>query len=1035
MVGVIPMHTEQTRATASCDSYDSLEARIIEQYPLTDVTDDGTLADLIDLAAQVCHCPIALFCVASHTHTEAEPQDYWCKIVRGTTLNMLPGALPWLQQTLASTEGVFECDLLVQESGEDCSDVEANYAFPHDPPLRFYAGLPLIMADGIRIGILAVLSWRTRSLKPDQKQALQALGRQIIHYLVLHQATLPTALPVPPIPINQSDLKQSDLKQSGSKQAENTLQKAFQELADIKFALDEHAIVSITDSQGRITYANQKFCEVSGYDLTEVIGQDHRLINSGHHPSEFFADLWNTVQAGKVWKGEICNRTQAGELFWVDTTIVPIPEDASKYPNLSYHYISIRTDITQRKQTEIALRERSQLAAMGTTVGEILSHGGINNQVLVDCADAIVGYLDLPFARIWTFDQESNVLTLEAIAGQHSHTEDFPKRISLGISIIGFIAQTRKIYQTNDVANDLCIGAKQWVQQEQLQGFVGYPLVMEERLMGVLALFSYHPFTEPMLDALEWIANALAVAIDRASAREALMSRREALLFRLASQIRNSLNLDEILSTTVHEIRTLLKIDRCHFIWCWTNQDPPFLVVTHEAREEGAPSLMGDCPPDQAAALADLLLTLEMVRIDNLDSEENPDLAPILLERMQTNGIVSQLMLPLENRSGQLGAIVCSHGSAHQWGESEVELLRAVVDQMAIAMDQAELYARSRAATLAAETQAEQLSEALQDLRQTQAQLVQTEKMSSLGQMVAGIAHEINNPVNFISGNLNHAQNYIQDLLELIELYQEHHPEPADAVQEHAEDIDLEFLLDDLPKLLNSMKIGAERIRQIVLSLRNFSRLDEAEMKQVDIHEGIDSTLLILHNRLKGSPTCSCIEVVKHYDQLPPVECYAGQLNQVFMNILANAIDALEERPEPAITITTEFIADSAREPSLEPTPGSEADLPDHLAHLAQKTDRPAGMVVIRIRDNGAGMTPATIDKLFDPFFTTKPVGKGTGLGMSISYQIIVQKHGGSLECTSELGKGTEFTIQIPSVQNRQPDHPQETSPGELPQP
>jgi PAS domain S-box-containing protein len=857
---------------------------------------------------------------------------------------------------------------------------------------------------------------RTRSLSDEQKTVLQMLGQQVVQIMELQAApplseelpqTISESMPSP-VPVPQSP--EVDQWQAGA-----MVQKTLQELADIKFALDQHAIVSITDSQGFIIYANQQFCQVSGYELTEIIGQDHRILNSSYHAADFFADLWATIQTGEVWKGEICNRTKTGEAFWVDTTIVPVPEEDTDAENPIYQYIAIRTDITQRKQTEIALRERSQLAALGSTIWETLSHGGTITEVLNNCADAIVGYLDLPFVRIWTFDPEANVLKLEAIAGQHSHTDDFPSRISLGISIIGFVAQTRQVYQTNDVANDLCIGARQWVQREQMEGFVGYPLVVEDRLMGVLAAFSYQLLTEEVLKALEGIASGLAVAIDRARAREALLSRREALLFRLASQIRDSLNLDEILSTTVQEIRTVLNIDRCHFLWCWTHQDPPVLVVTHEARADDLPSLMGDCLAGQAA-LADLLLKLDMVRIDNIQTVD--DVAPELLEQMQSVGIASQLLLPLENRSGQLGAIVCSHGSEHQWSDSEVELLQAVVDQVAIAMDQAELYARSRAATLAAETQAQQLSEALQNLRQTQAQLVQTEKMSSLGQMVAGIAHEINNPVNFITGNLKHAHNYIQDLLELIALYQEHYPEPAEDIQTHADDIDVEFLVEDLPKLFNSMKIGAERIRQIILSLRNFSRLDEAEMKRVDIHEGIDSTLLILHNRLKGVPGCGSIKVVKQYGQLPLVECYAGQLNQVFMNILANAIDALEEAPEPhTITIETEFVANESPDEvaALEPD-----ESPATLAQAGQPVkEEPPGMVLIRIRDNGAGMSEATREKLFDPFFTTKPVGKGTGLGLSISYQIIVQKHGGSLECQSEPGQGTEFIIQIPSVQMR----------------
>ena len=290
----------------------------------------------------------------------------------------------------------------------------------------------------------------------------------------------------------------------------------------------------------------------------------------------------------------------------------------------------------------------------------------------------------------------------------------------------------------------------------------------------------------------------------------------------------------------------------------------------------------------------------------------------------------------------------------------------------------------------------EKLAKALKELKQTQTQLIQSEKMSSLGQMVAGVAHEINNPVNFIFGNLVYAKNYTNELVHLIELYQEHFPNPPEELQEAIDEVELEFLKEDLPKLQDSLLLGAERIREIVQSLRTFSRLDEAEVKQVNIHEGIDSTLRILHNRLKGAVwetkgKIEKIEVRKKYEYLPQIECFAGQLNQVFMNLLSNAIDALEESWQkghfsgaktPEIVITTEAID------------------PDWIR--------------IKIADNGMGIKPDTLDKLFDPFFTTKDVGKGTGLGLSISYQVVVERHGGKMYCNSEPGRGAEFIVEIP---------------------
>ncbi len=418
---------------------------------------------------------------------------------------------------------------------------------------------------------------------------------------------------------------------SDRKQIEARLNQSLKELADVKFALDCSSNVAITDHRGRITYVNDKFREISKYSQAELIGQTHRLINSSHHPREFFEEMWHTISNGHVWLGEMRNRSKYGDLYWVYTTIVPFLDEAG----CPYQYVAIHNDITERKRAELCL-----------------------------------------------------------------------------------------------------------VQQ------------------------------------------------------------------------------------------------------------------------------------------------------------------------------------------------------------------------------------------------AKDLEQAFSDLQQAQTRLVQTEKMSSLGQLVAGVAHEINNPVSFIYGNVKPATRYANSLVTLLKHYQSHYPEPPDEIADELEDFDFDFMTEDLLNLLASMKLGAERIRQIVSSLRTFSRKDEAEKKSVDIHQGLDSTLMILGHQLKSQH--SEIDVVKHYGELPLVTCYAGQLNQVFMNILGNAIDALEGVERPQLTITTHF---------------------------------EDGQLSVIIQDNGMGMPETVRSQIFNPFFTTKPIGKGTGMGLSISYQIVTARHGGSLICESAADSGTTFIIQIPNQQ------------------
>jgi signal transduction histidine kinase len=328
--------------------------------------------------------------------------------------------------------------------------------------------------------------------------------------------------------------------------------------------------------------------------------------------------------------------------------------------------------------------------------------------------------------------------------------------------------------------------------------------------------------------------------------------------------------------------------------------------------------------------------------------------------------------------SGDLGDRVSLKGS------DEFAKIGTALNQMASSLEVSTTAIKS--SELQLRQRGEELETALTQLQSTQSQLVQTEKMSSLGQMVAGIAHEVNNPIGFIHGNIAYANQYAADLLGLVALYQEYYPQPIDAIETAIDAMDLDFMRQDFPQIMNSMAMGTARVKEIVLSLRNFSRLDESATKTVDLHEGIESTLLILQHRFKSSDVP--IQLTKQYADLPLVHCYAGQINQVFMNILSNALDAIAEHL---------------------------ANQPGYLPRLTIRTAQLGDdRVRVSIIDNGPGMPDSVRQRLFDPFFTTKEVGKGTGLGLSISYQIVVEKHQGILDCRSTVGEGTEFWIELP---------------------
>jgi len=504
----------------------------------------------------------------------------------------------------------------------------------------------------------------------------------------------------------------------------------------------------------------------------------------------------------------------------------------------------------------------------------------------------------------------------------------------------------------------------------------------------------------------------------------------------LASAIKASqalsgeIQLEQLLSTLMQVVMENAGASKCALIL--SDGDNLRLAVTavssssDNARTTALRSIPVESSEDVPITLINYVKrTQEILVIDDASAVASATDGYIIREQPK-----SLLCIPIINRGRLLGILYLENNlTTAAFTGDRIELLKLITTQAAISLENAMLYqnlaqanqrleeySRTLEAKVDQRTQElkeknQRLKQALEELQNTQIQLIQTEKMSSLGQMVAGIAHEINNPINFIHGNAIHAYQYVKDLLDLVAVYQQEYPNPSPQVQEKAFEIDLDFLLIDLPKLLDSMNVGTTRVRNIILGLRNFSHFEQAEMKPVDIHEGIENTLMILQHRFKSKDRCFEIEIIKEYGQLPKITCYAGQMNQVFMNLLSNAIDALQES-----FVNTHTLQEATQKASTSfiENKGQRKD----KAHIRIRTElADFNTVRIRIADNGSGMTQEVRQKIFDPFFTTKPIGSGTGLGLSISYQIVVDKHKGQLICDSTLGQGTEFIVEIPTQQ------------------
>ncbi|AFY48928.1 PAS domain S-box [Nostoc sp. PCC 7524] len=765
-------------------------------------------------------------------------------------------------------------------------------------------------------------------------------------------------------------------------------------------------IIFTLTTEGILSYVSPNWKDILGHELADVIGQSFvPFVHPDDVPLclDYLSKIIHTGQNQEAIEYRVKHKN--GSWRWHTSNASTI-KDAND--NILY-CLGISHDITARKLAEKALAEKVKLANFRAEVDALLAHSSSLQEIMHGCTEAIVKHLEAAFARIWILNKQENILELQVSSGMYTHVDGPHRRVPVGQFKIGLIAEEGKPHLTNSVQTDPRVGNKEWAKNEGMVAFAGYPLIIDGETLGVIAMFSRHILSESTFEALRITAHEIAIGIKRKQTEAALreseakfreIAQKEALLNRLASQIHASLELNAIVETAVKEICQLLQIDRCAFWWYRQNIDVPYWEIVYEVQTCPDKCLLPTQINDvEAKLIAANTLNKQMIRINNLETVTDATAQKFLRDF----GLTAFMSLPVHTQSGEIGAFSCGSCSGFRlWLDNEVELLQAVTNQLAIAIDQAKLYSQSRIAAQAAEEKAQQLEAALLELQQAQVQLIHSEKMSSLGQLVAGIAHEINNPVNFIYGNINHAREYVRDLLHLVELYQQHYCPPLPEIHEQIYAMDLDFLSQDLLKVLDSMNVGAERIRQIVLSLRNFSRLDEDGMKPVDIHEGIDSTLLLLQNRLKAKAEYSEIHIIKEYGNLPKVFCHGGQMNQVFMNLLTNAIDALEA----GIGNGEWGVGEKSH-----PIPHILPPTPQILIRTELTADQ---QVLIRIADNGPGMTEEVRDRLFDPFFTTKPVGKGTGMGLSISYQIIVNKHQGKLQCISAPGEGAEFIITIP---------------------